>query len=295
MARSFVISNIIQSGGLNSPGQIVLTSAAGNVVQSFHGRFFRQNVSPFGTLPGYTAPAPAGYTLIQATSFSIVDNPSYDGRYTVYTPISLVDAGVNPSSVFVSSQTTIRVNEPIGAPLVASHTTSGRVTNITTYQLKIFNESDLFVPPTVVLEDRPLEIIGRNGQPWAEAFLQNYLELAQNFAGPTAPSNPYFGQTWYNSTANILNLRVGSSWVPIASGLSGNTTFRHTQAAPSTTWTINHNLNLAAPFIAMYQTFVDVGGGVYKEMLPSDMSFVSANQMTVTFTSAQSGFALVRS
>jgi hypothetical protein len=57
---------------------------------------------------------------------------------------------------------------------------------------------------------------------------------------------------------------------------------------------VNHNLGLVAPYVCFIQVYVDTGGGVYKMMLPSDISFVSANQLTISFTSAQAGIALIR-
>lgn len=296
MARILSIVKVVQSSGPGTPGRVAVP---GNLVSSFQGKFYRQNGSPHGVLPFYTYGSEAlanaaGYSLIAATTFDVTTNPSYNGRYTVYTPTSAGD--VNPSSTFVSGNTEILVNEVIGAPLAAGDALAvGSVTNISTYVIAVYGESALVVPPTILFSDRPLDIIGRNGTPWAESFTQNFVKLAQNFAGASAPVNPYVGQTWYNGTTNTFNLRTTAGWTSIASGIAGsNTTFRYTQTVAATSWTVSHNLGLVAPFVGLIQVFVDVGAGVHKMILPQDIIYDNANQLTITFSMAQTGIALIR-
>ena len=293
MARSYAIAQILQSGGPGSPARIRLAPAAGNVAVSFDGKFYRNSAGL--TQPGYTAVPSPGYTLVAATTFDIIDNPSYEGRYTVYSPVSAADASANPPSTWTGTDVEIRVSEVVGPPTTPGNdVNTGSVTNISTYLIAIAGESPLVIPPTVNFTDRPLELVGRFGSPWGESFSQNFIELAQNFASGSAPANPYLGQTWYDSTLNVLNLRTASGWTAIASGVAGsNVTYRHTQGAASTTWTINHNLGLVAPYICLIQIFVDVGAGVHKMMMPSDITFTNANSLTVSFTSAQDGIAII--
>jgi hypothetical protein len=291
MARSYSIASITQSGGVGTPGRVRLAVAAGNVVSSFQGKFYRD--SGGATLPGYTVSPAATYSLIQATTFTIAGNSSYNGTYTVYSPVSAGDT--NPPSLFTGTQTEILVNENIGAPATAGDATNtGTVSNISTYLLKITGEADLVVPPTVIFSNRPMDIVGRNGTPWGESFAQNFLELAQNSAGASAPSNPFLGQTWYDIANNEFKLNGNAGWVVMASGAAGaNTTYR-SSVLSGTTWTVNHNLGLTAPYIALVQVFIDIGGGVYKMILPSDITFVSSNQITITFTASESGIVLIR-
>ncbi len=286
MARILPIVKVVQSGGPGTPGRITV---AGNLVSSFQGKFYRQDASPHAIAPFYSsATPPAGYSLIAATTFDITGNPSYNGRYTVYTPIDVSDS--NPSSVFGAGETEILVNEVVGPPDTAGDELGvGSVTNISTYAIAIQGEAALIIPPTVLFTDRPLDVIGRNGTPWAESYTQNFVKLAQNFAG-AEPVNPYLGQTWYDDTANTFNLRTASGWTAIASGVAGsNVTARHEQTTPATTWTVTHGLGLVAPYVALVQVFVDVGGGVHKMILPSDMIFDDANQLTVVFTPVSEG------
>ena len=292
MARILPIAKIVQSGGPGTPGRIAVI---GNLVSSFQGKFYRQNISPNLVEPFYSSPTtPSGYTLIVATTFDVIDNPSYNGRYTVYTPTGVSDA--NQSSILSVGNTEILVNENVGAPVLAGHaTTTGSVTNISTYVIAIQGEASLVVPPTISFINRPIDIIGRNGTPWAESYTQNFVKLAQNFAAPSPPQNPYLGQTWYDSSANTFNLRTSTGWSAIASGVAGsNTTFRYIQASASTTWVVTHSLGLVSPFVAFLQIFVDIGGGVYKMIMPSDTNFDSANQLTISFSTPQQGVVLIR-
>lgn len=275
------------------------TAAVGSVeIQTdfttmFQGRFFR---NPAGlTQPGYTASPSTGYVAIAATTFDIVENTKYAGRYTVYTPVSAAD---NPSSSYSSGtgRTTIRVNEVI-APLASGDAASlafdGYVTNISTYIITA-GTLNIVVPPGTDITDYPIELLGRNVSGWGETYAQNYVNLARNFATTTAtaPSNPFVGQTYYSTDDQQLRVWNGTSY-GLVNQASFGVTFRHTQSTAATTWTVNHTLGLQAPFIAFVQFFVDRGAGP-KLIIPSDVNFVSANQLTVTFSNAEIGYVLVR-
>lgn len=216
MARSYPLALVVPSGAPGTPAQLHLSASAGDVSASFHGRYYRNDAGLIE--PGYlVAPSP-GYSLIAATAFEVVSNSSYVGRYIVYTPISVGDAGVNPSSIFTAGQTILRVNEVVGPPsAVGDDVNTGFITNISTYLFEIEGESDLIVSPTVNLDDRPIEIVGRNGAPWGEAYTKNMLRLAQNFAGNLPPANPYLGQTWYDVGGTLMVFN-GTSWVALGGG-----------------------------------------------------------------------------
>lgn len=66
--------------------------------------------------------------------------------------------------------------------------------------------------------------------------------------------------------------------------------FTYFQETPSTTWNILHALNIATPVI---QVYIDIDGGVQRVM-PSSVVSVDANNLTVTFTEAQSGYARLK-
>lgn len=290
MSRSYNISEIIQSGGVGVPGHITLSPSAGDVTASFHGKFFRNEAGD--VQPWYSVQGPT-YTLVKATTFDIVSNASYAGRYSVYSMVDINDA--NYPSTFANGSTTITVNEIIGPAAVPSDAFEGTVKNISTFFIQVQGESPLVVPPGVSLLNRPLELIGRNVSPWAESYTQNIVSTVQNFAAPTAPSTPFLGQSWYDSSTKRLNIWNGSAWASFGVATVGtNETFRFVQTAASDTWVITHNLNLEAPYVCLMQAFVDRGTDGFKAILPSDTVFSSANSLTVTFSNPETGIILIR-
>lgn len=64
--------------------------------------------------------------------------------------------------------------------------------------------------------------------------------------------------------------------------------YKHVQAAPAETWTIEHNLGVY-PIVDAWTT----DGGELKKILPAGVNYVNANSCTLEFSSAISGFATV--
>ena len=67
------------------------------------------------------------------------------------------------------------------------------------------------------------------------------------------------------------------------------TSYSHTQTDASTLWTIVHNLG-SYPIVDVYTTADDAS---VQKILPAGVSYVDANTVQVTFTSARAGFATV--
>jgi len=293
MSRRIQIVSITQSGV--NPGTFLIGATPDNLsgdwTPVFQGEFYRDSAG--NTQPRYSSPTPpSGYSLIVATQFDVVENSRYAGRYTVYTTPTM---GGLASSTFSAGQTTIRVNETIGAPNVPADLTSGYITNVSTYYLVQPTAAAIIVPPGVELSDKPISFSGRFVSGWGEVNAQNHLSKVSNFAGPTSPTSPFTGMTWFDTSTGLMKVWDSSSWVVINSSyFAPANSYRHTQAGALATWTVTHNLGAAAPFIVHHTFFVDTGGAVYKPIIPSDVTYVSANQLTVTFSSAYSGFALVR-
>lgn len=88
--------------------------------------------------------------------------------------------------------------------------------------------------------------------------------------------------TAIQSSLKSLNQKValGAAQVATITGYS------HTQGSSSTTWTITHNLNTSRPLFVAYDS-----SGTY--ITPSSVVVSSANTLTLTFSTAQSGTALV--
>jgi hypothetical protein len=296
MSRLLAISAVVPTGtgpGTITVGPVSPDNVTGDWTSVFVGKFYRQIASPNTTAAFYSAAtAPAGYQLIEATQFDIVQNASYAGRYTVYTPTS---SGDFPSSVFGNGLTTITVNEQLQAPLSAADATAGYVTNVSTYYIYVAGGPSIIIPPGVTIVDYPIDLPGRTTSGWGEVFNQDLFALYQNFASTFAPINPSIGALWYNPVTNILSIFNGT-WVVANSGAyAPANSYRHTQSSGSATWTIDHNLGAPAPFLAHASFFVDTTGlGNYKPIIPADVTYVSANQLTVTFSTNYSGYALIR-
>jgi hypothetical protein len=296
MARRIPIVSISPSS-VGVPGIFVVgattDNASGNWEAVFQGKFYRQTASPFGTQAFYTAAsAPTGYQLIEATQFEIVENASYAGRYTVYTPVGVVPPALG-SSLFAGASTTVRVNEPIGAPITPGDASTGYVTNVSTYYIfHTGGASAVVIPPGVTVEQDGLEYVGRNFSGWGEVFNQNYAELLQNFASAVAPTPAAAGQLWFDTSAGLLKI-YNAGWQVVNSAAFAPAASARVVGSGST-WTITHGLNAVAPFVVMCQFFVDVGAGVHKPILPSDVTFTNGNTLTATFSSAYNGYALVR-
>lgn len=242
-----------------------------------------------------TPSPPTGTTLLVATTFDIIENSKYSGRYTVYTK---PDSAGLASSVYNSGSgnTIIRVNEAMPAG-TGSELTDGYITHISTYLLTITGESNLVLLEQQGNDDRPIELVGRLSVGWGEVVMQNLLRQAQSFAGPSAPTNPFQGQLWYDTINGTLKIKQtalnNNDWIETNSAFFGGAPYRHTQSVGNTTWTINHNLGLASPYHATVDFFVNTVNGV-KPILPLDVTFVSANQLTATFSNAETGYAVVR-
>lgn len=81
--------------------------------------------------------------------------------------------------------------------------------------------SDQINKGSIILEDATLntetslKLIGRNTSDFGEALNENLLRLMENFANNVPPLNPVEGQLWYDTTANVDQLKIydGTNWV----------------------------------------------------------------------------------
>lgn len=86
------------------------------------------------------------------------------------------------------------------------------------YTINKFNNE-----PLVVLEDGTIDtttslgLVGRNYVGYGETQNENFVFLLENFANNAAPSRPLVGQTWFNTTNNILYSYDGSGWKIVGS------------------------------------------------------------------------------
>jgi hypothetical protein len=281
------IVNIVPSSG---PGVLSYLEVALDYTAMFHGKEW---ISSAGVRTPYYQAQPADTTVLPATTLQLVDNDRFTGTYTVYTPTSNSDPNVSVALVGGNTRIFLRDTLPAGT---GAELTTGSVNNVSTYLLPITGEASKLVLERQLYTDRPINLFGRDAIMWGEGMQDNLIMSIQNFAGPSAPLNPFQGQTWYNTTSGSLMIWSGSPsniW-SVANSASAGTSFRYTQSVTSTTWIIVHNMNLAAPFICMHSFFVNTVGGV-KPVQPADVTYDNSNQFTVTFNSAESGYALLRS
>ena len=268
---------------------------SGDFTSVFKGKHYRQIASPHALSDYHLSPLtpPAGYQLIEACTFDVIGTTNANGRYTVFTKTSTTESSEYNSG---TNRTTIRVNETIATTLGSG----GFITNVSTYLIGTWPTGSLLVPNGVALikgyngDDYPIDYIGRYVNGYGEAYAQNLQDLLQNFAAATAPTSPFIGQIWFDTTASILKVWNGSTWLTPGAGVFAPVdSYRHTQTTTSTSWTVAHGLGLSFPFIAHVSCFSNEVGGL-KAILPSDISFDNANQLTVTFSSGKTGYVLVR-
>jgi hypothetical protein len=290
MRKVKILSIVTEPIITNEPQYITIS---GNVLNDFHGDEWVENStgarSPFYTYNLQTNLPPYNTTLLPATTFLISENSHYAGRYTTYSKLAVddFDPVVYDS---VSNTTKIRLKQLLteGA---GTQLTDGYLTGISTYKLDVVGSNPIQLLETQTNSTASaIELFGRFNESWGESIQQNFIRIIQHFAGGTAPTNPIIGQLWYDTATNQMKVYGGAAWVAITATVS---TFTHTQTTSANSWVINHNLGLAAPFIADISVFVNVGGAV-KPIIPSDIVYNSANQTTIIFSSTYTGYVKIR-
>lgn len=216
--------------------------------------------------------APLGYPDVE---FDIRGSTGNNARYKV------------SSSIFVGGKTEITI---VGT--LPSLVADGYVTNTTSYVLHGTDWSNaFFLHPTQKNDyvNTSLKFSGRNNSNWGEDIQQNLLYLLDNFSNTTEPPNKVRGQIWFDKNIDKLKVYDGSIWHTLTSSVSTSTKYTHTQASASATWNINHSLGTID---LVYSVYVQVGINLVP-IIPDNMTFVDANNITISFSSAQSGKAVL--
>lgn len=65
---------------------------------------------------------------------------------------------------------------------------------------------------TVDTTSTSLSLIGRGAPKYGQAIAEDLVHLLENFAAPTAPTNPMVGQQWYDTTNNVMKVYNGTAW-----------------------------------------------------------------------------------
>lgn len=81
----------------------------------------------------------------------------------------------------------------------------------------------------VVLQDAALDsstsisLVGRNYVGYGEVQNENFVFLLENFANESAPARPIAGQTWFNTSNDVLNVYDGVTWIPVGAAIVSET------------------------------------------------------------------------
>jgi hypothetical protein len=217
--------------------------------------------------------------LVTATA----DNPllPFAGRYTAQ------------SATYISAQNATEITiAPTSVVNLANGTytpTGGAV--VTLDYISTYDLGGEYIYPSQTVSNHGLTFVGKGALTWGEVYAKNFKSLASNFAGAAAPANPFTGQMWFNTSSGQLKIWDGTEWDTMYTVDAASYPY-HTFTS-STTWVVNHGLELPAPYIAVVSCFVDEAGST-KAILPADIAFNGANQLTVTFTQPRSGYVIVR-
>ena len=74
------------------------------------------------------------------------------------------------------------------------------------------NDRQIVIEDGTINTETPLSLIGRDYFGYGTEIAQNFVDLMQNFAGSTAPSDPITGTAWYDTAQRSLKLWTGSEW-----------------------------------------------------------------------------------
>lgn len=74
------------------------------------------------------------------------------------------------------------------------------------------NDKPIVIEDGTINTETPLSLIGRDYFGYGTEIAQNFVDLLQNFAGSSAPSNPITGTAWYDTVQKSLKLWSGTEW-----------------------------------------------------------------------------------
>ena len=94
--------------------------------------------------------------------------------------------------------------------------------------------------------DTSLQFPGKQATAYGAAIGENFLHLLENFASNNPPSNPVEGQTWYDNTAGVDQLKVydGTNWVASGGLKRGDTIPEISNSVKGDLWVDTDNQQL---------------------------------------------------
>ena len=94
--------------------------------------------------------------------------------------------------------------------------------------------------------DTSLQFPGKQATAYGTAIGENFLHLLENFAANNPPSNPVEGQTWYDNTIGVDQLKVydGTNWVAAGGLKRGDTVPEISNSVKGDLWVDTDNQQL---------------------------------------------------
>ena len=91
------------------------------------------------------------------------------------------------------------------------------------YQIRFtdqINNQALTVDDNTTNDVTDLNFPGRNTTGYGQAIGENFLHLLENFVNTSEPSRPTKGQLWYDTNANIKQLKIRNKTMPVSNNLN---------------------------------------------------------------------------
>lgn len=290
MAKTFRILKITPTSNLEA-GSITIE---GDWTKAFTGAFFLdENTNT--QHPFYKDP-PVSTRRIDPTSFKVVGNERFSGKYTVRTPKSAADIE-RDRFLDEHGNTVIRVNElikPLGDTEDETILTYGSIVNVTTFIIEIPGSPDelLFIYPKSLSKVLYLDLPGHGYENWGEIYTQNLVDFMFNHATFEQPRSARPGQLWFDRNTEQLKIWAGNQWMICTAEPPKPISYLHVQTDDDTEWVVQHNLEIPSPHIATVQVYVDRGYGP-ETAAPSKVTFSNRNLLQVTFSEPIKGWVKV--
>ena len=146
---------------------------------------------------------------------------------------------------------------------------------------------------TINTTSTSLGLPGRNYAGYGQAIDTNFVQMLENFASTTPPSNPIQGQLWFNTNNNTLYVcpvtgtTIASNWLSLTSTSSGGNTTFGSVVVTGNLQAANANLGTAMTANAATLSYLTVTANTSLANLTSTV----ANVGTLTTTAITTGNA----
>lgn len=100
------------------------------------------------------------------------------------------------------------------------------------------------------------------------------------------PATPIVGRVVFKDQKLYMCVAINNTipvWLPLTNKID---TYVHTEAVAASSWTVTHNLNTTIPLLQVYNAAGEM-------LIPDSVTPLSNNEMTITFSAAMDGTAIV--